>query len=85
LYLLIIPGFLAVGRLHGKTTHRGRKRGIVSGRHSSIFILIELIAYNSYNTLDFDTNFWRTKSGLEVDFVLQEVRWLLKPVIITVS
>jgi predicted AAA+ superfamily ATPase len=31
---------------------------------------MEIAAYNSYNELDYPINFWRTKSGLEVDFVL---------------
>ena len=31
---------------------------------------MEILAYNSYNEVDFDINFWRTKSGLEVDFIL---------------
>lgn len=31
---------------------------------------MELAAYNSYKELDFKINFWRTKSGPEVDFVL---------------
>ena len=35
------------------------------------FIFMELAAYNSYKELDFKINFWRTKSGPEVDFVLE--------------
>ena len=31
---------------------------------------MELAAYNSYEEVDFEINYWRTKSGLEVDFVL---------------
>ena len=31
---------------------------------------MELVAYSSYNELEYEINFWRTKSGLEVDFVL---------------
>jgi len=31
---------------------------------------MEISAYNSYRELGFNINFWRTKSGLEVDFVL---------------
>ena len=29
-----------------------------------------LLSYNSYKEIDYKINFWRTKSGLEVDFVL---------------
>jgi predicted AAA+ superfamily ATPase len=31
---------------------------------------MELWAYDSYHDLDFPIHFWRTKSGLEVDFIL---------------
>jgi predicted AAA+ superfamily ATPase len=31
---------------------------------------MELAAFRSYSELDFPINFWRTKSGQEVDFVL---------------
>ena len=31
---------------------------------------MEIEAYRSYAGKDFSINFWRTKSGLEVDFVL---------------
>lgn len=36
------------------------------------FIFMELIAYRSYRNRDFKLSFWRTKAGLEVDFILQE-------------
>jgi predicted AAA+ superfamily ATPase len=31
---------------------------------------MELAAHRSYRELDYDIQFWRTKSGLEVDFIL---------------
>ncbi len=34
------------------------------------FILMELVAYRSYRERDFPIRYWRTKSGLECDFVL---------------
>ncbi len=46
------------------------KKGELFGKAFEHFIFMELCAYNSYNELDFDINFWRTKSGLEVDFIL---------------
>ncbi len=46
------------------------ERGELFGKAFEHFILMELIAYNSYKEIDFDINFWRTKSGLEVDFIL---------------
>ena len=46
------------------------ERGELFGNAFEHFILMELCAYNSYKELDFEINFWRTKSGLEVDFIL---------------
>ena len=46
------------------------KRGEGFGRALEHFILMEINAYSSYSDSNFDINFWRTKSGLEVDFVL---------------
>ena len=46
------------------------ERGESFGRAFEHFIFMELAAYNSYEELNFNINFWRTKSGLEVDFVL---------------
>jgi len=46
------------------------EKGELFGKAFEHFIFMELAAYNSYNELDYEINFWRTKSGLEVDFVL---------------
>jgi predicted AAA+ superfamily ATPase len=46
------------------------ERGESFGKAFEHFIFMELVAYCSYKDLDFEVNFWRTKSGLEVDFVL---------------
>ncbi len=40
------------------------------GRGLEHFVLMELLAYRSYREHDFPIRFWRTKSGLECDFVL---------------
>ena len=40
------------------------------GRALEHFVLMELLAYRSYREVDFPVRFWRTKSGLECDFVL---------------
>lgn len=47
-----------------------QERGELFGKAFEHFILMEILAYRSYRELDFDVNFWRTKSGMEVDFVL---------------
>jgi len=47
-----------------------QERGAAFGKAFEHLIVMELRAYNSYYEVDYDINFWRTKSGLEVDFVL---------------
>jgi predicted AAA+ superfamily ATPase len=46
------------------------KRGIEFGKAFEHFLLMEIVAYRAYSGKDFGINFWRTKSGLEVDFIL---------------
>lgn len=46
------------------------ERGELFGRAFEHFIYMEMLAYRSYKSCSFDIEFWRTKSGLEVDFVL---------------
>lgn len=45
-------------------------RGELFGRALEHFIFMELAAYRSHSELDYEINFWRTKTGLEVDYVL---------------
>ncbi len=56
----------------GSITKRqlNEEKGELFGKAFEHFIFMELLAYNSYNELDYEINYWRTKSGLEVDFVL---------------
>lgn len=46
------------------------KKGIEFGNAFENFILMELLAYRSYSEKDYRIEFWRTKGGKEVDFVL---------------
>lgn len=46
------------------------ERGESFGRALEHFVLMELVAHSSYRELDYPVEFWRTKNGLEVDFVL---------------
>jgi uncharacterized protein len=46
------------------------EKGEEFGKALEHFIFMEITAHRSYRELDYDINFWRTKSGLEVDFVL---------------
>jgi predicted AAA+ superfamily ATPase len=50
--------------------HIPEERGELFGKAFEHYIFMETSAYNSYKELGFDINFWRTKSGIEVDFIL---------------
>jgi predicted AAA+ superfamily ATPase len=56
----------------GALTHRRipEERGESFGRALEHLVLMEVLAHRSYRELDHGVHFWRTKSGLEVDFVL---------------
>jgi len=56
----------------GAITHRRipKEKGEQFGKAIEHFILMELLAHRVYSELNYDVNFWRTKSGLEVDFIL---------------
>lgn len=47
-----------------------QERGEQFGKAFEHFILMELLSHRAYREFDYDLNFWRTKSGLEVDFIL---------------
>jgi predicted AAA+ superfamily ATPase len=46
------------------------QKGPEFGKAFEHFMLMEIVAFRSYTGKDFAINFWRTKTGLEVDFVL---------------
>ena len=50
--------------------HLMEERGELFGQALEHFIFMEIRAHSSLRELNYDINFWRTKSGLEVDFVL---------------
>jgi len=50
--------------------HLEDERGEQFGRALEHLILMELVAHRSYREVDYEINFWRTKFGQEVDFVL---------------
>jgi predicted AAA+ superfamily ATPase len=56
----------------GALTRRriAEERGESFGRALEHFVLMEIQAHRSYRELGYEVHFWRTKSGLEVDFVL---------------
>ncbi|MBU4292498.1 MAG: AAA family ATPase [Actinobacteria bacterium] len=50
--------------------HLEEERGEEFGRAFEHFLLMEILAYKAYSDKNFEINFWRTKTGLEVDFIL---------------
>jgi uncharacterized protein len=50
--------------------HILQERGEQFGKALEHLILMEILAHRAYQELDYGVNFWRAKSGLEVDFVL---------------
>jgi predicted AAA+ superfamily ATPase len=46
------------------------ERGEEFGKALEHYVLMELRAHSSYKEMDYPIHYWRTKSGLEVDFVL---------------
>ena len=56
------------GKLTGRRIERAT--GPDFGRALEHLVLMELLAYRSYRERDWPVRFWRTKSGLECDFVL---------------
>jgi len=50
--------------------HIPEERGEQFGKALEHFILMEILAHRSYKELNYEVNFWRTKTGLEVDFIL---------------
>ena len=45
-------------------------KGTEAGAAFENYILQELVAFRGLNDLDFDISYWRTRTGLEVDFIL---------------
>ena len=45
-------------------------KGEMAGKSFEHFILMELIAYSKMNKKRYDITYWRTKKGLEVDFIV---------------
>jgi len=50
--------------------HLDQDKGEAFGRAFEHYLFMQLAAHRSYTELEYRINFWRTKSGLEVDYVL---------------
>ena len=46
------------------------EKGEQFGNAFEHFIYLEMLAHSSYHEIDYPINFWRTKNGQEVDFIL---------------
>jgi uncharacterized protein len=48
--------------------------GAITGKYFEHFIFMELRAYLNYTQKRFDIQYWRTKTGLEVDFIIGDAK-----------
>ena len=47
-------------------------KGVEAGRSLEHYVLLELTAYSQLTDKNFTITYWRTKTGMEVDFILGE-------------
>ena len=50
--------------------HIREERGELFGKAFEHFVFMEISAHSSYSDLNYEIHYWRTKTGLEVDFIL---------------
>jgi predicted AAA+ superfamily ATPase len=50
--------------------HLADARGEAFGRAFEHFMLAEILAHSAYSGLNYEVRFWRTRQGMEVDFIL---------------
>lgn len=60
-------------------------KGPDAGRSLEHYVLMELVSYIGLNDLDHKVNYWRTKSGLEVDFIISENRYNPLPIEVKIA
>ncbi len=60
-------------------------KGIEAGRSLEHYIFTELVAYIGLNNLDHKISYWRTKTGLEVDFIVYLKNGSAVPIEIKIS
>lgn len=53
-------------------------KGTVAGKSFEHYILMELMAYRGLKRKRFEISYWRTKSGLEVDFIIGDAQIALE-------
>lgn len=67
----------------GVANYLGKKtiqdlRGESAGKAFENYILMELMAYKTLKDKNYDIKFWRTKTGLDVDFVIEEKNTIIE-------
>ena len=60
-------------------------RGAEAGKALENYVLQELVAFKNIKEIDMDILYWRTKTGLEVDFILDINRKKLIPIEVKIS
>lgn len=60
------------GSLVGRTIKQ--EKGAAFGQALEHFVLMEILAHSSNREIHYPVHFWRTKSGLEVDFILGDAQ-----------
>ncbi len=65
--------FFDVGVANHLARRRPRLGGAEFGKSFEHWVLMEILNFRRYRSPDLDVRFWRTSTGLEVDFVLGEL------------
>lgn len=74
----------------GVANHLGHQaitalKGSAAGKAFEHYILMELWAYHGLKRKNFEINYWRTKTGLEVDFILSQAQKPMAAIEIKIS
>ncbi|HJD56116.1 MAG TPA: DUF4143 domain-containing protein [Rickettsia endosymbiont of Pyrocoelia pectoralis] len=78
--------FFDVGVANNITQYQLNKlKGAEAGKALEHYIFMELTAYLGLNDLDYRINYWRTKTGLEVDFIISKIRGKTIPIEVKIS
>jgi len=64
------------GYLSKRTIHE--LKGESAGKAFENYILMELMAYKKIHDKNYEIKFWRTKTGYEVDFVIEEKKTIIE-------
>ncbi|MGX6959795.1 MAG: DUF4143 domain-containing protein [Rickettsia endosymbiont of Pentastiridius leporinus] len=78
--------FFDVGVANNITQYQlNELKGAEAGKALEHYIFTELTAYLGLSDLDYRINYWRTKTGLEVDFIISKIRGKTIPIEVKIS